>query len=96
MSGHAGLATLLLALTCAACDARLPEPESAGAQLYAIRCGGCHRLYAPQSMTGPMWKVTLARMQGELTRRGIEPLTADETATLTAYLESHSARPGSQ
>jgi hypothetical protein len=47
-------------------------------------------------MTGPMWRLTLARMQGELARRGIEPLTAGETATLSAYLESHSARVHTQ
>lgn len=90
MSGRARFAVALLALAAAACDARLPEPESAGARLYAARCGGCHRLYAPRSMTGPMWKLTLARMQGELARRGIEPLSADETATLFAYLDAHS------
>ena len=79
-----------LALVAAACDAKLPEPETPGAQLYAARCGGCHRLYAPGSLTAEMWKVTVARMQGELARRGVPPLTADEQAGLLAYLERHS------
>lgn len=80
--GLAGLA--------AACDARLPDPESPGAQLYAARCGGCHRLYAPGVLTTAMWKVTVTRMQGELARRGVAPLTAAEEATLLAYLDQHS------
>lgn len=84
-------AVALLSLAAAACDARLPNPESAGAQLYAARCGGCHRLYAPGAMTATMWKLTLARMQGELARRGIEPLTSAETATVLAYLEKFGA-----
>ncbi|MDX2167151.1 MAG: hypothetical protein SF182_08815 [Deltaproteobacteria bacterium] len=79
-----------LALAASACDARLPEPDSPGARLYAARCGGCHRLYAPGSMTGEMWKVTVARMQGELARRGVPTLNADEQATLLAYLDQHS------
>ena len=80
----------LLALGAAACDARLPAPESAGAQLYATRCSGCHRLYAPGSMTAPMWQVSVTRMQGELARRGVAPLTPDEETTLLAYLAQHS------
>ena len=38
---------LALGLLAAGCDARLPEPDSPGARLYAARCTGCHRLYAP-------------------------------------------------
>jgi hypothetical protein len=81
---------LLLAVLLAACDARLPEPDSPGARLYAARCGGCHRLNAPGSLTAAMWQMTLTRMQGEMARRGVAPLTADEQATLLAYLDRHS------
>lgn len=86
-----GAAAALLASALAiGCDARLPEPESPGAQLYASRCGGCHRLYAPSLMTAEMWKVTLTRMQGEMARRGAAPLSADEQAKLFDYLDRHS------
>ena len=83
-------AAFLASLVAAGCDARLPEPESPGAQLYAARCGGCHRLYAPGAMTSEMWKLTVARMQGELARRGVAPLTGDEQARLLDYLDRHS------
>ena len=79
-----------LALLAAGCDASLPEAESPGARLYADRCSGCHRLYAPGSLTTAMWEVTVQRMQGELVRRGVPPLTREEQATLLAYLANHS------
>jgi len=79
-----------IALAAAACDARLPEPETPGAQLYAARCGGCHRVYAPGLLTADMWAVTVQRMQGELARRGVPPLTAAEQATVLDYLQRHS------
>jgi hypothetical protein len=84
------LALGTLALLAAGCDARLPDPESPGARLYAARCGGCHRLYAPGSLTAAMWEVTVQRMQGEQVRRGVPPLTNDEKTALLAYLAQHS------
>jgi hypothetical protein len=81
---------LAIALLAGGCDARLPDSQSPGARLYAARCGGCHRIYAPQAMTSAMWKVTVARMQGELTRRGLPPLSADDQALLLDYLDRHS------
>ena len=83
-------AGLLLAALAAGCDARLPDPQSPGAQLYAARCTGCHRLYAPGVMTGEMWKITVTRMQGELARRGLPTLSADDQARLLDYLDRHS------
>jgi hypothetical protein len=84
-------AVALLALSCLGCDARLPDPESPGAVLYAQRCNGCHRLYAPSLMKAAMWNVMLDRMQGEMVRRGLPPLTAEERKTVMAYLEKHSS-----
>ena len=85
-----GRAWVLVVLLVAGCDARLPDPESPGARLYATRCTGCHRLYAPGVMTAEMWKITVERMQGELARRGVPPLSADEQALLLEYLDRHS------
>ena len=94
MRGRGLVALGTLALVVAGCDASLPDPESPGATLYANRCTGCHRLYAPGSLTAPMWEVTVQRMQGELVRRGVPPLSKDEQATLLAYLSAHSTGRG--
>ena len=73
------------------CGAKLPEPESEGAQLYAARCtGGCHRVFAPRSLKYEMWKVQVERMQGELVRRGLPPLTPYERTVVLDYLKRHS------
>ena len=83
-------ALALISLVWLGCDARLPDPESPGAVLYAERCRGCHRLYAPGLLKPEMWKVMIDRMQGELVRRGFPPLTPDERTIMMAYLEKHS------
>lgn len=83
------LAVLLFALGGLGCDARLPEPDAPGAVLYAQRCRGCHRLYAPSLLKAEMWKVMVDRMQGELVRRGLPPLTPKEREIMLAYLEEH-------
>lgn len=85
-----GLAALGALALLSACDARLPDPESPGARLYADRCRGCHRLYAPSLLTTAMWEITVQRMQGELARRGVPPLTREEETALLAYLSQHS------
>ena len=56
------------------------------------RCVGCHRLYAPDSMTLAMWKVQIGRMREEFTRRGMPWLAPDEERTLLDYLAAHAGR----
>ncbi|HWP64892.1 MAG TPA: hypothetical protein VNO26_03145 [Candidatus Limnocylindria bacterium] len=73
----------------AACSVELPEPDSPGARLLAARCGGCHRLYAPGSMTAAMWDVQLARMRVLFARRGIPWLAPAEEQALRDYLARH-------
>ena len=55
---------LAAALCLNGCNAKLPEPDSPGAQLYAARCNSCHRIYAPSLLKFEMWKVQVERMQG--------------------------------
>lgn len=86
------LLAVLSLLASVGCNASLPEPESPGARLYAERCDGCHRLYAPGLMTEEMWRITLKRMQGELARRGLPPLRSEEETVLFDYLRKHSYR----
>lgn len=76
---------------CAAlgCNAKLPEPESPAAKLYAGRCDGCHRVYAPGSLTFEMWKYQVERMQGEIVRHGLPPFTTEERDLVMDYLKRH-------
>jgi hypothetical protein len=85
----APLAALCLVVS-SGCNAKLPDPDSPGARLYASRCNGCHRLYAPGLMSEEMWRITVKRMQGELARRGLAPLSGEEEALLLDYLRRHS------
>jgi cytochrome c5 len=73
-----------------ACNAKLPEPDSPGAKLYAERCDTCHRIYAPGSLTSEMWKFQVERMQGDIVRHGLPPLTAQERDIVLDYLQRHS------
>jgi len=87
-------ARLAIAMLCGitfGCSPDLPERESPAARLYAERCNGCHKLHAPGSMTAAMWDMQVERMQGELVRRGIPPLTNDERAMVLNYLHRHSS-----
>lgn len=89
-SGSIARVALLPALLFWGCDARLPEPDSPGARLYAERCAsGCHRLYAPTLMKFEMWKVTVTRMKGDIARAGQAPLTPAEEQLLLDYLKKH-------
>ncbi|MFN8543908.1 MAG: hypothetical protein U0807_06860 [Candidatus Binatia bacterium] len=79
-------AALLLA---AGCGASPPEPESPGAVVLQQRCGGCHPVYAPGSMTIAMWEVKLEAMRRLFAQQQIPWLTEDEERTLVAYLRRH-------
>ena len=85
-----GVAAALLALVVVGCGTKLPEPDSPAAKLYAERCNNCHRVFAPSSLKYEMWKIQVDRMQGELARRGLEPLTAAERTMILEYLKRFS------
>ena len=80
----------------AGCSPSLPDGDSPGAQLYARRCAGCHRMYAPGLMTYEMWVLTVNRMQGEFVRRGLPPLTTEEQTILLDYLRAHGSNTSKQ
>jgi hypothetical protein len=81
--------SLLLAGALAACSAELPEPDAPGARVLAARCGSCHRLYPPGSMTYAMWEMQLTRMQGLFAQRGIPWPPPAEDQAMRAYLAKH-------
>jgi diheme cytochrome c len=73
----------------AACGGTLPDPQAPGAVVMRERCGGCHRLYAPETMTVEMWKFQVERMRTEFARRGVPWLAPGEEQALLEYLTSH-------
>jgi mono/diheme cytochrome c family protein len=90
------VAFLSLVALLAACSTPLPDPTSAGAQVYQVRCAGCHRVYEPGLLTAAMWEMQIDRMQEEMTRRGVNPLTAQERHLIMSYLRSHSSDAAAQ
>lgn len=72
-----------------ACGTTLPESDAPGAAVLRQRCGGCHGLYAPGSMTLEMWKVQLDRMHRLFAERGLPWLTNGEEQALLDYLRRH-------
>lgn len=84
------LAVMLL-VALAACSPPLPDPQSAGAQVYSVRCSGCHALYAPGSLTGAMWEFQVERMQREMQKRAVNPLTEQERYLVLSYLKAHAS-----
>jgi len=86
----AGMVSLTFACV-AACSPQLPDPQSAGAQVYGVRCAPCHQLYAPGTLTGAMWEVQVDRMQQEMRRRGVNPLTEQERYLVLSYLKTHAS-----
>jgi hypothetical protein len=81
----------LLALA-AACGPSLPDADQPGARVMRARCGGCHRLYAPSTMTLEMWRFQVERMREQFARRGLPWLTAEEQSALMDYLAAHAGR----
>ena len=71
---------LLAALACAsAAPSAGPETED-GRALYAGKCHGCHRLYAPTRVAPEKWPALVEKM-------GIKAkLTPDEENRILAYL----------
>jgi len=86
------LALVLRLALVAGCSRSLPDSASPGAQLYQARCAsGCHRLYDPGSMTSAMWEIQVDRMQQEVARHGLGPLTEQERRLVLSYLRAYSS-----
>ena len=84
-----GVLLVGLVLAGAGCGGSLPDPDSPGAHVLVARCGGCHRVYAPGSMTAEMWRFQLGRMRALFADRGIPWLAPDDERALLDYLIAH-------
>ncbi len=80
------VSTVLAAAMAACTEPPLPEEGSADARLYAERCGGCHPVYRPGVLKPKMWEAMVARMEIEMSRRGLVLAPAERDAIL-AYLK---------
>jgi mono/diheme cytochrome c family protein len=78
---------LVLMFALGGCAKPLPELGSASEQLYAAKCGSCHRAYNPHSLTAPMWQVQMEAMQVKIAAVGQQPLTPEEQGEILAYLK---------
>lgn len=78
----------------AGCARALPDAESPGAQLYQARCGTCHPLHEPRTLTAAMWEVQVNRMRETMRRRGVRPLSDEEQGVLLGYLRAHATDTG--
>jgi hypothetical protein len=83
-------ALVAVAVCHAACSRPLPEAGTPSADLYAARCSGCHRAYAPSSLTLATWLMVLPRMEQRLAAAG-QALTADEQRLIVDYLRRNAA-----
>ncbi len=80
---------VLIAPLAAGCEPALPDPDSRGATVLRERCGGCHRVHSPGTMTAEMWAIQVEKMRDQFARRGLPWLTTEEEGALRAYLSSH-------
>ena len=86
--GAASVATVV-----AGCGAKLPEPESEGAQLYVQYCSGsgCHGPIPPQSGGRGYWRNQYDRMLPIMEDAGWPLPDADEDRKIRDYLEKFSS-----
>ena len=65
----------------------LPELGSSAEQLYAGRCGSCHRAYQPSTMTSAMWAEQVDAMQLKMAQAGVAQLSEPERCKILDYLQ---------
>ena len=71
------------------CGTSLPDADSPGARVLEARCGGCHRVYAPNLMTADMWRYQVDRMRALFAQRGLSWLPPGDERALLDYLTAH-------
>jgi Dihaem cytochrome c len=68
-----------------------PETGSPSAQLYQIKCTGCHVAPQPGAHTEKAWFRVVQRMQMRMKSGGVAPLNKIELDKILAYLQRHAA-----
>lgn len=87
-------AALALATAAAGCvhGPKLPEADSPAAQLYVARCGVCHGVYSPGTMTAAMWSTQVDAMMQEMAEAGTPPLAPEERRQILGYLTRNAGK----
>ena len=81
---------LALVLVLAGCKPKpLPERGSAAEVLYSNRCGGCHRVYPPSTMTAAMWSEQIVAMRQKIAEAGQPPMSTFDEHQILSYLQRH-------
>lgn len=89
MTRALGTAAVASCLLLSACSRPLPEEGTPQANLYAFRCGGCHPVYQPRTLTAAMWKIQIDRMDKKFTPTGVPMPDAAEREQILEYLTRH-------
>lgn len=66
-------------------------PDTEAADLFVERCSACHQTPSPGAHTASGWKPVIARMQGNMSRMGVEQLSDAERSRILGFLEEHAA-----
>ena len=64
------------------------ETATSGKEIFTGRCGVCHELPNPQSLSRIQWKFVLIKMQKRMEFLGLPPLNESETRKVYQYLSS--------
>jgi len=70
----------------------LPDANSPAAQLYVARCGVCHGVYAPGTMTAAMWATQVDAMTQQMAEAGTPPLAPGERRQILDYLTRNAGK----
>ena len=94
---NSAIACLLLS----ACDSTTkplsyPQADSASAQIFLQKCGGCHVAPEPGSRSARAWSTVVQRMQMRMRAKGMPPLNNEEMTEVLDYLQRHAAQAGMQ
>jgi hypothetical protein len=88
----AALTVFAAAFLVGGCQKPLPELGTPVEQLYATRCGSCHRPFNPTTMTSAMWQMQLVVMQGKMAAAGQPPLAPEQQRALLDYLQRNAGK----
>lgn len=70
----------------------IPDPDSAGAQIFKYTCTQCHVLPDVTIHSADEWPATIRKMQKHLEQTILGPMFQDELDLLLPYLQRHGRR----